>query len=141
MERRRFLAAVAGSGVAAALGGCAALAATPVRLSGGRVRLAPRNHPELRTPGGFLKIRLEGSGDVFYVLALDEGDYAVLSPICTHQGCTVGVEGRNLVCPCHGSTYRRDGRVVRGPAPRPLTRLPARLTEGGVLVIETGKAG
>lgn len=105
------------------------------------MRLALRNHPELQRPGGALQLRLEGSGRLLYVLGLEDGGYAALSPICTHQGCTVGVEGRHLVCPCHGSTYRRDGAVVRGPAQRPLTRLPSRVTEDGVLVIETGEEG
>ena len=139
MDRRGFLAAATGGGLAAALAGCASLAATPVRPSGGRVRLAPRNHPALGRPGGSLQIRLEGSGELLYVLALEDGGYAALSPICTHQGCTVEIERAHLVCPCHGTPYRRDGTGVRGPARRPLRRLPARVGPDGVLEIETGE--
>lgn len=53
-----------------------------------------------------------------------------LSRICTHQGCdTDVVGGRQLVCPCHGSTFDVDGSVIRGPnipSPpiAPLTLLP-----------------
>jgi len=47
---------------------------------------------------------------------------------CTHLGCLValdyggaaaGVSG--FACPCHGSRYSADGKVLRGPAPRALS--------------------
>lgn len=141
MDRRRFLAAAAGGGVAAALGGCASLAAVRVRPSGGRIRLDLGEHPDLAEPGGFLRIRLEETQELFYVIAGEDGGFAALSPICTHQGCTVDVRGSRLVCPCHGSTYRSDGTVVRGPARRPLTRLPTRVMDDGILEIDVEAGG
>ena len=41
---------------------------------------------------------------------------------CTHLGCTFPWNGNEnqFQCPCHGSRYDPDGRVVRGPAPLPL---------------------
>jgi cytochrome b6-f complex iron-sulfur subunit len=74
------------------------------------------------------------------VLRLDDGQYAVISPICTHQGCTVDIQGPRLVCPCHGSTYDREGRVLRGPAERALTRANVELTNG-VLVVNLASGG
>ena len=106
---------------------------------GGSVRLVLGEHPALSLPGGSLRLRIGGDGRLVYVLGVGEGEFAALSPICTHQGCTVEVEGAYLVCPCHGSTYARDGTVVRGPAPLPLRRFPTRVAAGGVLVIETGE--
>jgi len=50
------------------------------------------------------------------------GLYA-LSLVCTHLGCTVTVSASELACPCHGSTFDRQGRVLKGPADRPLGRL------------------
>ena len=36
---------------------------------------------------------------------------------CTHQGCTVSdVQGGHIDCPCHGSRFDPEGRVVMGPA-------------------------
>jgi Rieske Fe-S protein len=32
-----------------------------------------------------------------------------------------------FICPCHGGVYDRDGRVVSGPPPAPLTRLNVRV--------------
>lgn len=45
-----------------------------------------------------------------------------LRPICTHLGCTVpwNAEQNRFVCPCHGSQYDGEGRVLQGPAARSL---------------------
>lgn len=55
-------------------------------------------------------------------VARDEGEIYALSLVCTHLGCTVTVTPNDLVCPCHGSAYDRQGRVLKGPANRPLPR-------------------
>lgn len=52
----------------------------------------------------------------------EEGKLYALSLVCTHLGCTVTVTPTGLVCPCHGSGFDRQGRVLRGPAARPLPR-------------------
>ncbi len=52
----------------------------------------------------------------------DGNRYHALSLVCTHLGCTVQVTPKSVVCPCHGSVFDRAGKVVRGPADRPLER-------------------
>jgi len=39
--------------------------------------------------------------------------------VCTHLGCVVpwNQAEKKFICPCHGSQYNDQGRVVRGPAP------------------------
>ncbi len=132
LARREFV-GLAASGVFGAA--CASLVTTPVTPDAGKIRLTVRDHPNLDRPGGSLKIRPEGTRETLYVPALDGGSFVVVSPICKHQGCTVGIEGQRLVCLCHGSTYARDGSVLRGPTQAPLDRYGARLADG-VLVIE-----
>ncbi len=134
MDRRAFVGTAGWLLAGVSLTGCASLVATPVTPVGGAVRLPLRNYPQLTQAGGYLKILPAGSYVPLYVLALDEG-FAVLSPICTHLQCTVNVEGGVLLCPCHGSTYDREGRVLRGPAQQALRRFPAALTPEGDLVI------
>jgi cytochrome b6-f complex iron-sulfur subunit len=40
-------------------------------------------------------------------------------------------------CPCHGSTYLRNGQIIFGPAPRPLDYMQISLVDGK-LVVNTG---
>ncbi len=64
--------------------------------------------------------------------------YFVISAHCTHLGCTIDTmkEGE-LLCPCHGSRYSLDGKVVSGPARRNLKLLRHRIDEKeNVLIIE-----
>jgi menaquinol-cytochrome c reductase iron-sulfur subunit len=35
-----------------------------------------------------------------------------------------------FACPCHGSIYSIAGKVLGGPAPRPLDTLPMKLEKG-----------
>ena len=120
--RQSCCAAAAGTSALAACGG---VTWTPVPAPGNQVTLDLDAHPELAVGGGSLRILPEGHRDPVYVLEVD-GSHVALSPICTHRGCTVDIEGARLVCPCHGSTYERTGAVVRGPAERPLRVLPTR---------------
>ena len=133
-SRRAFLARSCAAALGTALAACGGVAALPVTPRDGVVRLALRDHPGLAGPGGWLKIAPAGLAHPVYVLALADGSHVALSPVCTHQGCTVDIAGRQLVCPCHGSTYERTGEVVRGPAERPLARYETR-REGGALLI------
>jgi Rieske Fe-S protein len=134
-DRRAFLGLSLGA-VLCAAAGCASLASVTVPAANGRVRLIPSAHPGLEGPGGFLKLRPEGWDLPLYVLRDEEGGYAAVSPICTHLGCVVEIEGRALVCPCHGSTYARTGEVVRGPAERALRRFPVTVEADGALSID-----
>ena len=140
MQRRQFVRTAAGALAATALPGCAVFVATPVTPVNGEIRLAIRNFPQLAQPGGHLKIRPAGSERVLYVLAADGGRFAVLSSVCTHLRCTVNVEGAELRCPCHGSTFDREGVVLRGPATQALQRFPATVTDGELVIRYEGGA-
>ena len=135
LDRRRFLAL---SAAAAMLGtpACAALATVTLPTDGGRLRILPAQHPGPDGPQGFLKVRPEGWELPIYLVRDEAGRLIALSPVCTHLGCVVDLEGSSLVCPCHGSTYARSGAVVRGPAERALRRFPTTTARDGALLID-----
>jgi nitrite reductase/ring-hydroxylating ferredoxin subunit len=116
------------------LGACASLATMSIRPVDGRLELSLAEHPQLRQAGGSLRVLPEGHRDPIVVLAQPDGSFTAVSPICTHKGCTVDVQGERLVCPCHGSTYDRQGRVLRGPAELSLARFVARVSAERVIV-------
>jgi rieske iron-sulfur protein len=70
------------------------------------------------------------------------------SAVCVHTGCDVAnwdPDRQMLECPCHYSFYdpKQGGKVVSGPAPRPLPALPLRVVDGRLAVAKpfTSRAG
>eukprot|EP00434_Breviolum_minutum_P006906 symbB.v1.2.006095.t1/scaffold359.1/size220467/5 len=59
-------------------------------------------------------------GEPYYLISTPDNikDFALLS-VCTHLGCVVpwNKAANKFCCPCHGSQYNEEGKVVRGPAP------------------------
>jgi Rieske Fe-S protein len=136
LDRRDFIAVCALGGAALLLTGCASLVTHPVPVTGNIVRIPLASYPELQKPDGAIKILPQGHNEPILILSAAPA-YSAVSPICTHRGCTVDVNGPRLVCPCHGSTYDRVGNVLKGPAQRSLaTYRIARM--GDDLVLELG---
>lgn len=136
--RRDFVRTCSSAGaalLAAATSGCASAVLTRVAPVNGRAHVRVADHPALARPGGSLRLLPDGARDELLVVRQEDGSFAVLSSVCTHNGCTVEAQASRIVCPCHGSTYDRLGRVVVGPAERPLARYRASLSDG-VLVID-----
>lgn len=141
MERRNILrTAVFGAMAALVLeaGGCLVAFAWATRERDSRVFVGYPVDLRLGEP-----VRI-AAGDMF-VIRVPEGVLA-LSDRCTHLGCHVawradaasgdglGARGR-FDCPCHGAIYDRYGRVLSGPAPRPLDLVPLWL-DGRALVAD-----
>ncbi len=70
-----------------------------------------------------------------YVYRDHEGIRAV-SAVCTHLGCTVEKNDEGFLCPCHGSCYDRDGRVVSGAATGDLPWFALHKDAGGRIVVD-----
>jgi menaquinol-cytochrome c reductase iron-sulfur subunit len=58
------------------------------------------------------------------------------APQCTHLGCAYHWDQARMefVCPCHNSLFSIDGKVLGGPAPRPLDRYQTKI-EGSKLLL------
>jgi Rieske Fe-S protein len=66
--------------------------------------------------------------------------YIAFSGKCPHLGCGFKwrkhkVLGPVFLCPCHVSIYDASGRVLEGPAPRPLDPLPIQVSASGEVQI------
>jgi ubiquinol-cytochrome c reductase iron-sulfur subunit len=94
-------------------------------------------------PGSFSTAYPEGAdreliGSPVVVVRIKSGVVAY-SKICTHAGCAIALyrkptfadvqPGPALVCPCHYSTFdpADNGKVLFGPAGRPLPQLPLQI--------------
>ncbi len=71
-----------------------------------------------------------------WVVKHSDNTVTAFGPQCTHLGCAYHWDERKteFLCPCHNSLFAVDGRVVSGPAPRPLDRYETKI-EGKKLLL------
>jgi cytochrome b6-f complex iron-sulfur subunit len=134
-SRRKFLVAT--------LGGISALAAgaiiypiyrylAPVNdtESGAKVSFAESDVP----PGEAKFFQFRGETGV--VVRKRGGELVALSAVCTHLGCIVQWQNdrQYFLCPCHAGRYSAEGKVVSGPPPKQLARLPFTVSKGIITV-------
>lgn len=117
---RRAAAASGGALAASGLAGCApdldpapyVDAPAPVD---GKIVLPLGSYPELAREGGAVIVRAPGAPQIL-VARTPGGGFAATGAICTHLGCPVGVDGGEIVCPCHLARFAFDGTVLHPPA-------------------------
>ncbi|KAH7373750.1 hypothetical protein KP509_17G073200 [Ceratopteris richardii] len=77
-------------------------------------------------------------GDPTYLVVEGDGTLApyAINAVCTHLGCVVpwNAAENKFICPCHGSQYNNQGKVVRGPAPLSLALAHCDVDDGKVLL-------
>ncbi|HDO27566.1 MAG TPA: ubiquinol-cytochrome c reductase iron-sulfur subunit [Bacteroidetes bacterium] len=60
-----------------------------------------------------------------YIIVNNNDEISVFSARCTHLGCLLNQENNGrIICPCHGSVFNENGMPEKGPAIKPLKRLP-----------------
>jgi cytochrome b6-f complex iron-sulfur subunit len=150
VSRRRFCAgacqAVSGATLATVFAGCGGggdsptspsdravdLAVVAGRFSGSIVQVDVAG-TALAASGG--AVLVQSVAGVFLLARTDESTYSAIDAICSHESCTVtGSDGNAYVCPCHGSRYDRNGRVLQGPATAALRRFPTTFDSGVVTI-------
>jgi quinol---cytochrome c reductase iron-sulfur subunit, bacillus type len=161
-SRRRFFTivgtgagALAAGGIGAALGGLAlAPLARRAAAEGARVDIGALDSFDAVRDG------TGGPREVIFTRMLEDGymsrrakqrayvvadrsspsGIAVLDTTCSHLGCGVSfnADKNAFLCPCHGGVYDTEGRVLAGPPPRPLTRLPF-VVDGGRVALDVAK--
>jgi Rieske Fe-S protein len=71
-----------------------------------------------------------------WVVKSASNQVTAFGPQCTHLGCAIRWDDAKseFLCPCHNSVFDAQGKVVSGPAPRPLDRYETKV-EGKQLMI------
>lgn len=94
--------------------------------------------------GANQKIKIAGKADGIYFydnfLLVKQGDAVkALSNKCTHAGCKINKEHNGkLICACHGSSFDASGKVIKGPALKPLEELKySAIPETGEIIVHS----
>ena len=104
---------------------------------GDLTNLAPGAPAEM----SFRRTRVDGwkvisEKSTVWVTKSEANEVVAFAPQCTHLGCAYHwEEGRGtFVCPCHNSIFSIEGKVLSGPATRPLDRYETKL-QGKTLLL------
>lgn len=73
-----------------------------------------------------------------FIFSDNDGLHAI-SNVCTHLGCIISAVEWGFQCPCHGSKFDKSGKVIGGPAPRPLPWLEVSRHLDGNLMVNAAK--
>jgi len=105
--------------------------------AGDIAKLTPNSPVELT----FRRNRVDGwkvisEKSTAWVVKQADNSVVAYGPQCTHLGCAYHWEDKQnqFLCPCHSSLFGLDGKVVDGPAPRPLDRYDVKVEAGKLLI-------
>jgi cytochrome b6-f complex iron-sulfur subunit len=136
VSRRNFLGLAA---IGAVILSSLATLAGMLRLTKPNVHYEESKRVKIGKPGNFPVGTVKKFEDQnFFVFAGNDGLHAI-SSVCTHLGCLVALTESGFQCPCHGSKYNQEGKVIAGPAPRSLPWLDITRSVDGSLVVDAGK--
>ncbi len=116
------------------IGSSAALVTVlPELASGKKLALKLDKAEKLKEVGGSVILKIKGQ-EILFIRECEDVIRA-LDPECKHKKCTVEYDAKQnlIICPCHGSTYSAEGKVLKGPATESLTAFEATLSEGRII--------
>jgi glycine/D-amino acid oxidase-like deaminating enzyme/nitrite reductase/ring-hydroxylating ferredoxin subunit len=86
-------------------------------------RLKKKQGLESLVPGEGKLIKMDNQNVAAY--KDEDGNVLTVSATCTHLGCLVSWNSaeKSWDCPCHGSRFAPDGKVLHAPAVKPLNKV------------------
>jgi len=80
------------------------------------------NYKSYSLPYSSIKNGITFIDDIIFVKKNNK--LSVFSDKCTHLGCKIRIfNDDTFICPCHGSAFDINGKVIKGPALKNLTQL------------------
>ena len=139
IQRRTFLKKTGSTLTCLCLAGGSALEAaekniTQYAVEDSKLEIDLNNHPKLKEVGGSETFQADKKKII--VLHPDERSYKAFQNKCTHMGGQVSYRPKDgfMQCALHGSRFDTEGRVVKGPAAKPLTELRTSLDKDQLTV-------
>jgi cytochrome b6-f complex iron-sulfur subunit len=143
MNRREFLMWVGIGGLASSLP--VAIAACSPQTEKSETSAMPKRTDgfqpigtvtELKQKGQILKKDFAGGPVLVVNNPANTKTITAVNPTCTHKGCTLDWKAakNTLVCPCHQAEFSPAGKVLKGPAKKPLLTYNAKIEGDAVLV-------
>ena len=69
----------------------------------------------------------------------DHQGIRAVSAVCTHLGCIIERSDEGFQCPCHGSCYNEEGKVLSGAATKDLPWYSLHKDADGQIVVDQGR--
>ncbi len=141
MKRRDFINWVGlgllASSLPVAIAACSEQTATPEAKSTGDSGWQKVGSVAELDKSGQLLAKDSPVGAVLVIGKSQAANLIAVNPNCTHKGCPVtwNEAGKKFTCPCHDSEFATDGKVLKGPADKPLKTYAAKI-EGDAVVVK-----
>jgi cytochrome b6-f complex iron-sulfur subunit len=141
MNRREFITLFGIAGIATSLPIAIAACSSNNTTNTTTTSDAPENWQKIGTVAeldktGQLLNEKSPLGKVLVVGTSKAKNLVAVNPTCTHAGCKVDWKAseNGFLCPCHQSAFAIDGKVLQGPATKPLATYAVKIEGDGVLV-------
>jgi cytochrome b6-f complex iron-sulfur subunit len=143
-SRREFVktistaSAALGCGVAltSMLQSCATIKFVPKELVDKKIILSKTEFAEHKF---VIAINKQLPAPIYVFFSEKENDYIASLMTCAHLGCELKPTGSFLTCPCHGSEFSNQGKVLNGSADVALTSYQVEVKESEIIIIDLTK--
>lgn len=140
MERRDFIKnctilCAGGIGLSLLMESCGAIHYVSSNVDSNKIKIKKSEFIDKKNvERKFIVIRT--SGLAFPICLYKNNDnYIAVYMQCSHQGCELNPNEKTLVCPCHGSEFSTEGKVLSPPADKNLKQFNV-ITDNETIYIE-----
>ena len=125
MERRSFiknctLLCASGIGLAAIVQSCGSIHYASSTIETNRIKINKTEFIDKNNAERVFVVVRSEKLDFPVCLYKKKQEYAAVSMQCSHQGCELNPNNTSLTCPCHGSEFSTEGKVLSPPADKDL---------------------